>query len=211
VELDDYERKTIDFISKNSGCNQNDIRNAGICSDQWAIKIVIRLVERGLIEDQRIGNGFHKYRVSDRKQYGRIKEQLQILDKQREEMETPLENIAKLQDRHDPAVFAYTQKLVIPYYQSMFAMLFRLLNVSDIDIGKEDSVNLRSQMISLIFKVVNQQYYNSDYKKILADSKSLLNNLRQELSESGTSNFVMNIWFLDNYIEQISEFEEKFG
>jgi len=214
LKLDKYERKIYDFILKNEGCNQNDIRNCGICAPKWAIKKLHGLVKRELIEDLRQAKSFHKYRVSNRKHYSLITKELEIIEIQRVSMERPLSNIYELQKSGgvDRLVAApYMQKLVIPYYQSMFAMLHRLLQISIIDVGKEDSLDLRIKIISLIFEVVNQPFYNSNYKNILTQNKKLLNKFRNEVSVPGTDKSVISIHILDNFIKEIDEFEEKYG
>jgi len=212
LNFDEYENKIYNYVLKNPDCNQNDIRNSGVCSPIWALEKLKGLVKNGHIEDRRIGKAFHKYRVNDRKQYRRIKKQLELFDTLHTSMKKPLDDIAKLQDVHGPTyVGGYVQKFVIPYYESMFAMLFRLLKFieTDTEIGKEDSINLRSQIISLIFEVCYQQFYDSDYKKILTRDKNLLNKMKQEQSELGTIK-ILSVDILDNFVKKIEKFEEQF-
>ncbi|MGH9973011.1 MAG: hypothetical protein ACRD93_03840 [Nitrososphaeraceae archaeon] len=208
--MGEYEEKIYDFIRKNPDCNQSAIRYSGICSEMWAIEKLKGLVKKGYVEDRRIGKAFHKYRVSDRKQYGLITKELDTIETEIMSMEKPLLKIAELQDSRDPAVPSLVQDFVIPYHQSTFARLFRLLKHSDIGIGKEDSLRLHTRIISLIAKVTREPFYDQNYKEILTGNKNLLNILMRDLFKRGTVRTGLSIDSLRSVVKNIERFEGRF-
>jgi hypothetical protein len=210
-ELDEYEGKIYDFIKENRDCNQRAIRKSKICSPVWAIEKVNSLVKKGYVKDLRIGKSFHKYRVSDRKRYGVITKALDSIETELMSMKDQLLKIAELQDRGDPAVHYLKQQFLESYYQSMFTRLFRLLKLSDIDIGKEDSRRLHTRIISLIQKVTREPFYSSYYKDILTENKNLLNKVIGDLFKRETVKMGLDIDKLKNIVKNIERFEKWFG
>ena len=209
--LDEYESKIYDFIRKNPGCNQSAIRNSKICSEMWAIKKVKSLLRKGYVEDRRIGKASHKYRVTNRKQYNLINKELDTIENEIMLDKAPLLEIAELQDKHGPLVVAaYMQKYVIPHRQSVFTRLFRLLKLSDIGIGKEDSLRLHTRIISLIANVTREPFFDENYKEILAANKNLLNILIRDLFKRGTLRTGLSVDSLRSIIKNIEKFEKQF-
>jgi hypothetical protein len=214
-KLDKIERKIYQFVLKNKDCNENDVRNSKVCSQRWAKIKLWRLVERGIIEDRRIGKSFHKFRVSDRTLFDRINKQLYFIETQIIIFERPLLNIAELQDKggvNRLAASAFAQKFVFPFRDSMFTMLFELLKLSDTDdVGKEDSLILHTKILLLIAKVTREPYYSLNHKEILARNKNLLNHFIQELSEPGTDSAGFRVESLKTLVKNLDKFEEQFG
>ena len=210
LTMDDYEKKIYDFIRKNPDCNQSAIRYSGICSEIWAIEKVNGLVKKEYVEDRRIGKGFHKYRVSDRKQYGVINKELDSIETEIMSMKKPFLEIAELQDRRDPAVHFLIPNFVLPYHGSVVARLFGLLKLSDIDIGKEDSLTLHTRIISLITKVTREPFYDENHKQELARYKNLLNKLGQDSFKRETVKTALSIDSVRSIVKNIERFEERF-
>lgn len=212
LNMDEYEKEIYQFIKKNKDCNENDVRNSGICSQKWARIKLMNLVKKEYVEDRRIGKSFHKFRVSDRTRYVSIDRELDNIETQMRIFERPLLNLAEMQDRHAAIVVAaFNQKFVYPYLDSMFTRLFRLLQLSDIDIGKEDSLVLHSRIIPLIANVTREPFYKVNYKKIMAQDMNLLNKFIDELSKPETFRAGFTIHDLKNLVKNIEQFEEKFG
>jgi vacuolar-type H+-ATPase subunit F/Vma7 len=176
----------------------------------WARKKIRSLVRKGLIEDRKIGGGFHKYHVTDRTNYNLINKMLEQIDMHLVLMQAPLHKIGVLQDGRNPAVAAYTQKLVIPYFDSMFAMLFRLLGIGDTDVNKHDLLKLQTRIITLIAKVTREPFYDLNHTKILSMNKEILKNLKEELSKEGADKTVINIGSIESIVGVINKFEKEF-
>lgn len=210
LHLDEYETKIYEFIKENRDCNQSRIRNSGICSPVWAIEKVNSLVKKGYVEDLRIGKSFHKYRVSDRKQYGVITKELNNIETEIMSMKEPLLKIAELQDRGDLTFLALPLQFAYAYYQSVFTRLFRLLKLSDMGIGKEDSLRLHTRIISLIAKVTREPFYSSSYKEILTTNKNLLNKVIRDLFNRDTVKTGLSIDSVRSLVKNIERFEERF-
>lgn len=213
LNLDKVDRKIYDFVLKHKDCNENHVRNRSkACSQRWARIKLWRLVDRGIIEHKRVGKGFHKFRVSDRTLFNRISKQLEYIETQIVIFERPLLNIGELQDKAGAVATAgFAVHFVIPFRESMFTMLFRLLKLSDgDDIGKEGSDMLHTKILSLITKVTREPFYNLNYKTILSANKNRLNNFIQEVSKPGTVKVGLKIETLEKLVKNINEFEEKF-
>jgi len=213
--MDEYESKIYQFIKKHPNCNENDVRKSGICSEKWARIKLASLIEKGFVEDRKQGRGFHKFRVRERTKYESINKELDIIENQIKIFQDPLLNIAKLQDKKGMnAVVAgsYTVNLVFPLLESMFARLFRLLQLSDIDIGKDDSLRLHERIIPLIAKVTREPFYRYDYKRILTQDKNRLNQFIEEPSKGESAKLILGLVISDlkNLIASIEQFEERF-
>lgn len=81
VATDQYMSAVLNYIKHHPGRNENEIKIAlakdGICSELTTRRKIKRLLELERIEDRKIGNGFHRFYISDRNEYNRIAE---ILD-----------------------------------------------------------------------------------------------------------------------------------
>lgn len=209
--LDEYEGKIYDFIRKNPDCNQSAVRYSRMCSEMWAIEKLNSLVKKGYVEDRRIGKSFHRYRVRDRKQYNLIIKELDTIETEIIFMKKPLLEIAELQDRLGASFVAgFIQHLVIPYHDSAFTRLFRLLKISD-TVGKEDSLRLHTRIISLIAKVTREPFYDLNYKQIITGNKNLLNSHIRDLLNPGTVKTGLSVDNLKRLVKNIERFEDRFG
>jgi len=215
--MDEYEGKIYQFVKKNPDCNENDVRNSGICSQKWARLKLGSLKEKGFVEDRRT-TGFHKYRISDRTKYESINKTLDDIETQIKTFQEPLLSIRKRQDMgglNTLVAASYTTNFVMPFFQSVFTRLFRLLQLCDIDIGKEDSLRLHSRIIPLIAKVTKEPFYRYDYKKILIQDKNLLNKFIEDPSKGKSAKSILGLGISDlknlvASIEQFEKFEEQF-
>ena len=81
IETDKYMQSVLHYIRDNPGRNENQIKSdlakEGTCSELTTRRKIKRLLDLRLIEDRKIKNGFHKFYLSDRSEYNRIRE---ILD-----------------------------------------------------------------------------------------------------------------------------------
>ena len=208
------EKAVYDYILKNPGMTVNKICTDldGKVSPLTVRRKIKKMLKDGVIEDRKTGNSFHDLHVSDKTEFSRITKELQKLDTCIMLMSEPLQKLNRLEQQFPAAVGGYMQKLVFPYFQSMFTMFWKLLDLStgETQIAKPDSLKLHSQIIGLIAKTTHQPFHELDHKSILATQKSLLNRIRQELSAPGSDKSIVNVALIDNLLRIIEKFEEKF-
>lgn len=215
----DIDRSILDFIKNNEDCTENEVRrnmsDNHICSSVNAHNRIKNLIKIGDIEDRKIGNSFHKLRLSDKTQFNRIDKKLDKIDVVLTMMIEPLQKIASYQQSPSPGPLIaakYMRELVPPYFNSVFTMLWKLLQLSMMDnqFAKTDSLKLHMKIIDLIAKTTNQPFHELDHKKILDDQKDILIKFRQYLLEPGIDQSVANVSMVENLIRLIEKFETQF-
>lgn len=80
VELDERSLSIIQFIQNNPGCGTNHVSkamvNKHISANMTTLNKIKDLIEAGILEDRRIGNGFHRLFINQENEFNRIYKQL---------------------------------------------------------------------------------------------------------------------------------------
>jgi hypothetical protein len=215
---DKKKQLVFNFILKNPGTTINSISTAlkGKVSDLTVRKKVGKLVKDGDIEDRKTENGFHALYVSNREVRNQILNELRSIDDIGSLMTEPLTKL-HIMEKSDSYVDrvnvqGYHVNLVGPFYNSFFAMLHYLLNLSKSDprISKTDSAELFYKVMELMEKIAYQPFHALETSKILDRQKEELEIFRNQLSRRTKDTSIANVVLVESLIKKIVSFKERF-
>ena len=182
IQLDQYMIAIRDYIRNNPDTNAVEIREAmdkKICSPITTLKKIKYLLDLGIIEDRKEGNGFHKYRLSDKSEFNRIEQILDRISLLDNKLEQPLFNkrefntseqicdlMSFLDNKLDQPLFdefleetvdeypAHIYDLKNEFWDSINDIIFFLLTLANNEkLSKYDSTILTRKIIELSLKI----------------------------------------------------------
>lgn len=179
----------------------------------WARKKLGDLVEKGLVEDRRVGNGFHMFRVSDNTQFNRINKAIADIDKYIDVMYEPIKQVRQLIAVPESRLLGqvYFAKFFVHYIEIVSTMIRTLFFISDVNMANQASIELHSKLLKLMEKHVKWFYDIKDSKEILTMCKNGLNKTKEELENGpNTPNSFYNLPMIKRLIKRLEEFERQF-
>jgi hypothetical protein len=204
--LDDKERVIRNYILEHPGVTDNKVAihmvNQGLLSKVPTLKRINSLITRGIIEDRKKGNSFHRLYVTDKTQFNTIYRELL-------EVSAIMEDMLELSERYQhlakakviPTTTAETDPGVIllefdskAYVDTVSAMLRILLVWTHISKINDADKNLLYQKITNALIKLNREPFNlTSFKKVLSSNKIRLQLKIQRLTGARNSQNIKNI------------------
>jgi hypothetical protein len=207
---DDKERVIRNYILEHPGVTANTVAtymvNQGLLSKVPTLKRIKGLITRGIIDDRKKGNSFHRLYVTDKTQFNTIYREVL-------EVSAIMEDMLELSERYQhlakvkviPTTTAGTDPGVNPrfislefdskaYVDTVSAMLRILLVWTHISKINDADKNLLYQKITNAFIRLNREPYNlPSSKKVLSLNKIRLQLKMQQLTGARNSQNIKNI------------------
>ncbi len=185
-DLDVYENAVYEFIKKNEECSENYVRKEMNQYPELTIRRKIKsLIEKGVIEDRKVGSRMHKLCVTDRTTFAKIDKMLQKIEEEIDSFDNPVSKIndMALQKLLIPQAFFLKQKFVFPYIETI-ATILRVLYMKETGISKVDAQALHEKNIRLFRKLTLQTIAMKTEKDILANCRRLFQEALDFMSDS---------------------------
>jgi hypothetical protein len=215
--MDGYDRQIIDYVSNNEDCTINAVRKymneIGSLSTTTTNNRIKNLLESRELGDRATGNHFHKLHVTDKTAYHRINNLLDRIDTFTDAIYKPLKKLDEAESK-DKGNFVYINKymktFVAPYFISMYSMLDKLLELTDVDnnMSTHDSNGLNNKIIKLTYKIRRQPQRKEDTESVLRDNKRILLTEFQNSLQTPGLNATDNT--VNDLLKIIEDFEKQF-
>lgn len=154
--MDHYERVIYSYVDDNPGVTENMVRKSGIVSSLTGRRKVQKLIERGILEDRRVGNSFHKLYVANKNEFHRISKKLSEIESLTDKIGGQIDSIYQ-QRRNE-----YTQS-EYAYFESVRIMLELLLvRINKKIRSRSDSQVLYNRIVRTMVKTTEQCYDMKD-------------------------------------------------
>ena len=159
-----WDREIIDYITIHKGCTYNAVRKymseKGFLSTTTTNNRIKKLIESSELEDKKVGNSFHRLYVTDKTAYNRIRKELVTIEKFADRIYEPLQQLDHRESNNQDSwalTTKYMKTFVMPYFTSMYSMLYRLHDLSDGDeVSRHDTIELHKMIFSLTEKIRKQ-------------------------------------------------------
>jgi hypothetical protein len=215
--LEPVDRQIRNYIIENPGITANKVvtymQEKKALSRIPTLKRISRLESRGIIEDHKEGNSFHRLYVNEKTQFNMIYWQLiqieAIIDSTQQTV--PLHQVSNLKVIKifdDPSIilFNFDSKSYIETVSTMLRVL--LIWTYNEKMLEADKQLLYQKITKLMLKLNVQSYSLQNAKKSLAQNKYKLRLKRQGLPRLLTSDkAILEIKQVDNLIKVIEDFE----
>ncbi len=222
LEFDNIDRAIIEYVTKHTGCTKNIVRTElnkegrRISSPKTTNLRISKLIKSKVLRyDKKEGKGFYHLFVTDRTPYLTIEKQIQRIQSLVNKISVPLKELDRYSRGANFGREMITQKyintFIMPYFNSIFTVLERLLDEStnNENISDKDSNVLHAKIIEVMRKVRKQSEVSD--KEILNTNKNILAAFRDELLKSGPG-FIKSLDpnTVNSLIDMIDDFEKQF-
>jgi hypothetical protein len=214
--LEDEDDKHIrEIVAGRPDCTINYVRDE-MAKNHWLSsaptdKRVKKLIESGDIIDSKVGNSRHKLRINDRILYNRILRELEDIEVSADLMVEPLSKVHKIEQQDKFQAQSYHINLVGPFFNSHFAILRQLLELSKNNpaISKTNSAELTSKIMGLMEKIAYQPFHELDIARILDNQRGELEIFKLQLLQ-GRDKSVADVPLIETLIKKIDSYKERF-
>lgn len=218
--MDTHEREIRNYLLENPGITANKVvtymQKKKALSRIPTLNRIFRLISRGIIEDQREGNSFHRLYVNDKTQFNMIYQQLIQIEAIVDSMQSTMplhqvSNVKVIKIIDDPSIILLN--FDSKSYNETFSTMLRVLLIWTYNekMLEADKQLLYQKITKVMLKLNVQSYSLQNAKKSLAQNKYKLRLKRQELPGLQhlitSDKAILEIKQVDNLIKVIEDFE----